>query len=83
MPVRVEEYAARLRNSLTPWNSRRPAETPGMRESDTESGGFALIQRVYVAISPLPLLLFAALPAYTGELEGWGARASGPHPYSG
>ncbi len=49
-----------------------------MQESDSNFGVSALIQGVYVAISPLPLLLFAALLGYTAELEGWGAWASGP-----
>ncbi len=49
-----------------------------MQESDSKFGVSAMIQWVYVAISPLPLLLFAALLAYTSELEGWGAWASGP-----
>ncbi len=66
-----------------PWIARPPAGHPGMRDSRCKFGAFALIQRVYVAISPLPLLLFAALTGHNAELEGWGARASGPHPFSG
>ncbi len=66
-----------------PWNSRQPAGHPGMQESGAESVGFALIQWGYAAISPLRLLLFAALTGHNAELEGWGARASGPHPFSG
>lgn len=37
-----------------------------------------MIQRLYVAISPAPLLLFVLFLRYTGRLEGWGAWAAGP-----
>ena len=60
------------------WITRLPAENPGMQESNCKFGVSAMIQWVYVIISPLPLLLFAALLAYTSGLEGWGAWASGP-----
>ncbi len=44
-----------------------------MHDCRVEFGVFAIIRWVYVAISPLPLLLFAALFAYINGLEGWGA----------
>ncbi len=37
-----------------------------------------MIDRVYVVISPAPLLLFALLFNYMRGLEGWGAWAAGP-----
>jgi hypothetical protein len=39
---------------------------------------FAMIYRIYVVISPAPLLLFALFFRYTATLEGWGAWAAGP-----
>ena len=61
-----------------PWNSWLPAENPGMQELRSKFGVSAMIQWAYVAISPLPLLLFAALLGHTSGLEGWGAGVSGP-----
>ncbi|UCH74311.1 MAG: hypothetical protein JSU82_00140 [Rhodospirillales bacterium] len=37
-----------------------------------------MIDRIYVLISPAPLLLFALLLNYMSGLEGWGAWAAGP-----
>jgi hypothetical protein len=37
-----------------------------------------MIGRIYVLISPAPLLLFALVLDYIGRLEGWGAWAAGP-----
>ena len=37
-----------------------------------------MIRRLYVAVSPIPLLLFVAFQVYTGHLEGWGAWAAAP-----
>ncbi len=37
-----------------------------------------MIYRIYVVISPAPLLLFALFLSYTARLEGWGAWAAGP-----
>lgn len=37
-----------------------------------------MINRLYVAISPAPLLLLVLFLRYTGRLEGWGAWAAGP-----
>lgn len=37
-----------------------------------------MIRRLYVAISPAPLLLFVLFLRYMGRLEGWGAWAAGP-----
>jgi hypothetical protein len=39
---------------------------------------FAMIHRIYVLISPTPLLLFALVLNYMSGLEGWGAWAAGP-----
>jgi len=37
-----------------------------------------MIYRIYVLISPAPLLLFAVVFNYMSGLEGWGAWAAGP-----
>jgi len=37
-----------------------------------------MIYRIYVLISPAPLLLFALVFNYMRGLEGWGAWAAGP-----
>ena len=37
-----------------------------------------MIHRIYVLISPAPLLLFALVFNYMSGLEGWGAWAAGP-----
>ncbi len=37
-----------------------------------------MIRRLYVAVSPLPLLFFVAFQVYTGHLEGWGAWVVAP-----
>lgn len=37
-----------------------------------------MIHRIYVLISPAPLLLFAFVFNYMSGLEGWGAWAAGP-----
>jgi len=37
-----------------------------------------MIHRIYVLISPAPLLLFALVFNYMRGLEGWGAWAAGP-----
>lgn len=37
-----------------------------------------MIHRLYVAISPAPLLLFVLFLRYMGRLEGWGAWAAAP-----
>ena len=37
-----------------------------------------MIDRIFVIISPTPLLLFALLFRYMSGLEGWGAWAAGP-----
>jgi len=37
-----------------------------------------MISRLYVAISPAPLLLFVLFLRYLGRLEGWGAWAAAP-----
>lgn len=37
-----------------------------------------MIHRIYVVISPAPLLLFALMLNYMSGLEGWGAWAAGP-----
>lgn len=37
-----------------------------------------MIRRIYVLISPAPLLLFAFMLNYMSGLEGWGAWAAGP-----
>ncbi len=35
------------------------------------------IRKFYVAVSPLPLVLFAGLWMYVRQFEGWGAWAAG------
>jgi len=37
-----------------------------------------MIHRIYVLISPAPLLLFALVLNYMSRLEGWGAWAAAP-----
>ncbi len=37
-----------------------------------------MVHRLYVAISPAPLLFLVLFLRYTGRLEGWGAWAAGP-----
>lgn len=37
-----------------------------------------MIHRMYVVISPAPLLLFVLFLRYMGRLEGWGAWAAAP-----